>query len=132
MLGKICNDHFLTRQWSDEEVFHFSERHCALRSILNFSGVTSQTECPHGWTRRDSSCYLFVTHVANDWTESEVRTVIIILVSKSIFFLLSVIFSFMFIHVNSAVNVCDVEKHALFIKKKIWDIQMLLAIELID
>ncbi|XP_062605374.1 perlucin-like protein [Saccostrea cucullata] len=27
--------------------------------------------CPHGWLRNSSSCYLFVTHVDNDWTESE-------------------------------------------------------------
>nr|XP_019930721.2 perlucin [Crassostrea gigas] len=42
-----------------------------LFAVSLFQAVTPQSECPHGWTRRDSSCYLFVTHVANDWTESE-------------------------------------------------------------
>lgn len=100
-LCKIFNDHILTRQWSDKEVsfVRVSARHCVLRfcMYLYFSAVTPQSECPHGWTRRDSSCYLFVTHVANDWTESEVRTVFTFLVFKNLFLiLLSVILSLMF------------------------------------
>lgn len=100
-LCKIFNDHILTRQWSDKEVsfVRVSARHCVLRfcMYLYFSAVTPQSECPHGWTRRDSSCYLFVTHVANDWTESEVRTVFTLLTFKNLFlFLLSVILSLMF------------------------------------
>lgn len=100
-LCKIFNDHILTRQWSDKEVsfVRVSAHHCVLRfcMYLYFSAVTPQSECPHGWTRRDSSCYLFVTHVANDWTESEVRTVFTLLTFKNLFlFLLSVILSLMF------------------------------------
>lgn len=37
------------------------------------SGVLAQSTCPHGWLKNDNSCYLFVTHVDNDWTESEVQ-----------------------------------------------------------
>ncbi|XP_061183004.1 perlucin-like protein [Saccostrea echinata] len=41
--------------------------------FLIFLGAVSQpaSECPHGWTKWGTSCYLFVTHVHNDWTESE-------------------------------------------------------------
>lgn len=100
-LWKIFNDHILTRQWSDKKVsfVRVSVRHCVLRfcMYLYFSAVTPQSECPHGWTRRDSSCYLFVTHVANDWTESEVRTVFTFLAFKNlVLILLSVILSLMF------------------------------------
>uniref|UniRef100_A0A8B8B9G2 Perlucin-like protein n=1 Tax=Crassostrea virginica TaxID=6565 RepID=A0A8B8B9G2_CRAVI len=42
-----------------------------LLAISFFQGVALQSQCPNGWTRRENSCYLFVTHVANDWTESE-------------------------------------------------------------
>ncbi|XP_048729451.1 perlucin-like protein isoform X2 [Ostrea edulis] len=31
----------------------------------------SSQNCAHGWLKRGSSCYLYVTHVDNDWTESE-------------------------------------------------------------
>lgn len=100
-LCKIFNDHILTRQWSDKKVsfVRVSARHCVLRfcMYLYFSAATPQSECPHGWTRRDSSCYLFVTHVANDWTESEVRTVFTFLAFKNlVLILLSVILSLMF------------------------------------
>lgn len=110
---------FSTRQWSDEEFSLFSGRHYALRfcMYLYFSGVTSQSECPHGWTRRDSSCYLFVTHVANDWTESEVRAVFIFnLVGFFQFYILSY-FTFMFIHVNSVVKMWAVENMHFSLKK---------------
>lgn len=40
------------------------------------SGVLAQSSCPHGWLKNDNSCYLFVTHVDNDWTESEVQCTI--------------------------------------------------------
>lgn len=40
------------------------------------SGVLAQSTCPHGWLKNDNSCYLFVTHVDNDWTESEVQCTI--------------------------------------------------------
>eukprot|EP00105_Crassostrea_gigas_P030493 XP_011452811.1 PREDICTED: perlucin-like protein [Crassostrea gigas] len=42
-----------------------------LLSIFSLTGVLAQSSCPHGWLKNDNSCYLFVTHVDNDWTESE-------------------------------------------------------------
>lgn len=44
-----------------------------IQFLYPIPGVALQSQCPNGWTRRENSCYLFVTHVANDWTESEVR-----------------------------------------------------------
>lgn len=38
--------------------------------------MLAQSTCPHGWLKNDNSCYLFVTHVDNDWTESEVQCTI--------------------------------------------------------
>lgn len=90
---------------------------------LYFSGVTSQSECPHGWTRRDSSCYLFVTHVANDWTESEVRAVFIFNLVENIFFFQFYIlsyFTFIFIHVNSVVKMWAVENMHFSLKKTLF------------
>ncbi|XP_048729444.2 perlucin-like [Ostrea edulis] len=40
-------------------------------AVSVLQGAESQSTCPRGWTQRSLSCYLFVTHVANDWTESE-------------------------------------------------------------
>lgn len=42
------------------------------------TGVLAQSSCPHGWLKNDNSCYLFVTHVDNDWTESEVHELLML------------------------------------------------------